>query len=79
MLLRHVGVRRVRLNIAEDQVFALNPELGVAYMLRHAGGNSWQESMTLSNLPLGSHAWCFFVVDHQWNTSNIVALNCTVR
>jgi mono/diheme cytochrome c family protein len=65
-------------NIAEDQVFALNPDLGQAYVLRSAGGDTWQTTVTLPNLPAGTHTWYFFIVDHQCNTSNIIPLTYTV-
>ena len=65
-------------NIAEDQVFALNPQLGKAYVLRSAGGDDWEKTITLPNLPSGTHTWFFFIVDHQCNTSNIVPLTYTV-
>jgi len=66
-------------NIAEDQVFALNPDLGQAYVLRSAGGDTWETAVTLPNLPAGTHTWHFFIVDHQCNTSNIVPLTYTVQ
>jgi mono/diheme cytochrome c family protein len=66
-------------NIAEDQVFALNPDLGEAYVLRSAGGDNWETAVTLPNLPAGIHTWYFFIVDHQCNTSNIVPLTYTVQ
>jgi mono/diheme cytochrome c family protein/uncharacterized protein YdbL (DUF1318 family) len=65
-------------NIAEDQVFALNPDLGAAYVLRSAGGDDWQAEVTLPDLPSGTHTWYFFIVDHQCNTSNIVPKTYTV-
>jgi hypothetical protein len=65
-------------NIAEDQVFALNPALGVAYVLRSAGGDNWETTVQLPNLPAGTHTWYFFIVDHQCNTSNIVTKTYTV-
>ena len=65
-------------NIAEDQVFALNPDLGAAYILRSAGGDNWQTTVALPNLQSGTHTWYFFIVDHQCNTSNIVPLTYTV-
>ena len=65
-------------NIAEDQVFALNPELGTAYILRSAGGDNWETAVTLPTLSSGTHTWYFFIVDHQCNTSNIVPLTYTV-
>jgi hypothetical protein len=66
-------------NIAEDQVFALNPDLGVAYVLRSAGGDTWQSTVRLPDLPAGTHTWYFFIVDHQCNTSNIVPLTYTAQ
>ncbi len=66
-------------NIAEDQVFALNPELGNAYILRSAGGDNWEETVDLPNLGPGTHTWYFFIVDHQCNTSNVVPLTYTVQ
>jgi mono/diheme cytochrome c family protein len=66
-------------NIAEDQVFALNPDLGKAYVLRSAGGDNWQTTVTLPNLAVGVHTWYFFIVDHQCNTSSIVPLTYTVQ
>jgi hypothetical protein len=66
-------------NIAEDQVFALNPNLGKAYVLRSAGGDNWETTVTLPNLPSGTHTWYFFIVDHQCNTSKIVPLTYTVQ
>ncbi len=65
-------------NIAEDQVFALNPDLGQAYVLRSVGGDNWETTVTLPNLASGTHTWYFFIVDHQCNTSNIVPLTYTV-
>jgi mono/diheme cytochrome c family protein len=65
-------------NIAEDQVFALNPDLGEAYVLRSAGGDVWETTLTLPGLQSGTHTWYFFIVDHQCNTSNIVPLTYTV-
>jgi hypothetical protein len=66
-------------NIAEDQVFALNPELGVAYVLRSAGGDNWETTVKLPNLPTGTHTWHFFIVDHQCNTSNVMTRAYTVQ
>ena len=66
-------------NIAEDQVFALNPELGTAYVLRSIGGDDWQTTVQLPNLPSGTHTWYFFIVDHQCNTSNIETRTYTVQ
>jgi mono/diheme cytochrome c family protein len=66
-------------NIAEDQVFALNPDLGTAYVLRSAGGNNWETTVTLPGLSAGTHTWYFFIVDHQCNTSNIEQRTYTVQ
>jgi hypothetical protein len=66
-------------NIAEDQVFALNPDLGKAYVLRSAGGDNWATTVTLPNLESGTHTWFLFIVDHQCNTSNIVPLTFTAQ
>jgi hypothetical protein len=66
-------------NIAEDQVFALNPELGVAYVLRSAGGDNWETAVNLPSLAAGTHTWYFFIVDHQCNTSNVVPVTYTVQ
>lgn len=66
-------------NIAEDQVFALNPDQGKAYVLRSVGGDDWEKTVTLLNLAAGTHTWYFFIVDHQCNTSNIVPLTYTVQ
>jgi hypothetical protein len=66
-------------NIAEDQVFALNPDLGAAYVLRSVGGDNWETTVTLPNLAAGTHTWYFFIVDHQCNTSNVVAVTYSVQ
>jgi hypothetical protein len=60
--------------LAEDQIFALNPDLGVAYILRHASGDQYETQVALPDLPAGQHTWYFFAVDHQCNTSNILAM-----
>jgi mono/diheme cytochrome c family protein len=66
-------------NIAEDQVFALNPDLGQAYVLRSAGGDVWEKTVQLPNLSAGTHTWYFFIVDHQCNTSNVVTRSYTAQ
>jgi hypothetical protein len=65
-------------NIAEDQVFALNPALGVATILRLTGGDNYETTVSLPNLASGTHTWYFFIVDHQCNTSNIVTKTYSV-
>ncbi len=67
------------LDLAEDQLFALNPALGVAYVLNAAGGNQYQFAAQLPNLPAGTHTWYFFAVDHECNTSNIVPVTFVVK
>jgi hypothetical protein len=66
-------------NLAEDQVFALNPNLGVAYVLRSVGGNRYQAQIQLSNLPKATFTWYFFAVDHQCNTSGVLEARYTVQ
>lgn len=68
-----------RLDLAEDQIFALNPDLGLAYVLRHAGGDQYSTQITLPNLSTGVHSWYFFAVDHQCNTSKILTSSYTVQ
>jgi hypothetical protein len=66
------------LNLAEDQVFALNPDVRAAYVLRSVGGDDWATTITLPNLSQGTHTWYFFAVDHQCNTSNVLSVTYTV-
>jgi len=66
-------------NLAEDQIFALNADLGAAYILRHAGGDQYATQVTLPNLPSGLHTWYFFAVDHQCNTSNVLVVQYTAQ
>jgi hypothetical protein len=66
-------------NLAEDQIFALNPALGVAYILHAVGGDQYALQVTLPNLRAGTHTWYFFAVDHQCNTSGIIPVQYTVQ
>lgn len=66
-------------NLAEDQIFALNPEIGLAYVLRGVGGDRYEARVALPNLSLGQHTWYFFAVDHECNTSNVLTVRYTVR
>ena len=66
-------------NLAEDQIFALNPNLGVAYIMRHVGGDQYEKRVTLPNLGKGAHTWHFFAVDHQCNTSGVLAVQYVVQ
>jgi mono/diheme cytochrome c family protein len=67
------------LDLAEDQIFALNPDIGLAYVLLHAGGNRYEARITLPGLPAGLHTWSFFAVDHECNTSNIINVQYRVQ
>jgi cytochrome c553 len=67
------------LDLAEDQLFALNPALGVAYVLNPAGGNQYQFQTQLPGLPPGPQTWYFFAVDHECNTSAILPVTYTVK
>ena len=68
-----------RLDLAEDQIFALNPDIGLAYVLLHAGGDRYQASLQLPNLGSGTHTWYFFAVDHECHMSSIVPRQYTVQ
>jgi hypothetical protein len=59
-------------DLAEDQLFALNPTVGVAYVLPAAGGNQYATQVQLPAWASGPQTWYFFAVDHACNTSNIV-------
>jgi mono/diheme cytochrome c family protein len=67
------------LNLAEDQIFALNPDLGLAYILLHVSGDQYATQVALPDLSAGVHTWYFFAVDHQCNTSNILTARYTVQ
>jgi mono/diheme cytochrome c family protein len=67
------------LDLAEDQIFALNPDLGVAYVLLGVGNDRYQSSEVLPNLAPGVSTWYFFAVDHECNTSNIIPVRYTVQ
>jgi len=66
-------------NLAEDQVFALNPALRAAYILRAVGGNQYQTQVALPSLAPGTYTWYFYAVDHQCNTSGILTAQYRVR
>lgn len=59
-------------DMAEDQLFALNPALGKAYVLQAAGGGGYAAQVQLPAAAAGPQTWYFFAVDHACNTSNIV-------
>jgi mono/diheme cytochrome c family protein len=66
-------------DLAEDQIFALNPALGMAYVLPAAGNNQYAFQAQLPGLAAGSQTWYFFAVDHECNTSNVIPIRYTVR
>jgi hypothetical protein len=65
-------------NLAEDQIFALHPGLGRAYILRTVGGDQYQLQLNLPNLSAGTYTWFFFAVDHQCNTSSVLPVQYRV-
>lgn len=67
-----------RLDLAEDQIFALNPDLGLAYVMRYVGGDRFQVQVRLPGLAPGRWTWYFFAVDHECNTSNVIAVGYQV-
>ncbi|MBC7236251.1 MAG: c-type cytochrome [Chloroflexi bacterium] len=68
-----------RLDLAEDQIFALNPNLGLAQVLRYVGNDRYQAQVRLPGLARGLHTWYFFAVDHECHTSNIVPVSYRVQ
>jgi mono/diheme cytochrome c family protein len=59
-------------DLAEDQLFALNPVLGAAFVLPTAGSNQYATQIQLPAGAAGPQTWYFFAVDHACNTSNVV-------
>ena len=59
-------------DLAEDQLFALNPVLGAAFVLPAAGSNQYATQIELPAGAAGPQTWYFFAVDHACNTSNVV-------
>lgn len=66
-------------NIAEDQLWALSPEAGVAYQLRQAGGNNYTADQPLPSLKSGAYTWYFFATTHACDMSNVVQQRMTVQ
>lgn len=58
-------------DLAEDQIFALNPTLGIAVPLLGQGGNLYQSTIPFA--PNGR--WYFFAVDHRCFSSNLVPID----
>jgi hypothetical protein len=60
-------------DLAEDQLFALNPALGAAFVLQAVGGGQYAAQVELPAWAAGPQTWYFFAVDHACNTSNVVS------
>ncbi len=58
-------------NLAEDQIFALNPTLGLGVVLLPQGGDIYQTTVPFA--PQGR--WYFFAVDHQCFSSSVVPVD----
>ncbi len=58
-------------DLAEDQLFALNPALGMAFVLSAAGNGEYAGQFQLPAWATGPQTWYFFAVDHACNTSNV--------
>ena len=65
-------------DLSDDQIFALNPDLGVAVSLVPAGGDVFERTYQMPSLPSGSYRWYFFAVDHKCNTSSILTVDYAV-
>ena len=59
-------------DLAEDQLFALNPALGAAFVLQAVGDGQYAAQIQLPAWAAGPQTWYFFAVDHACNTSNVV-------
>lgn len=66
-------------DIAEDQLWALSPQAGAAYVLRSTGNNNYALDQALPNLKAGSYTWYFFATTHECDMSNVVQQTMTVR
>ena len=58
-------------DLAEDQIFALNPALGIAAVLLPQGGGVYQTTVPYA----AQGRWYFFAVDHQCFSSSVVAID----
>ncbi|MBM4457946.1 MAG: hypothetical protein FJ011_09320 [Chloroflexi bacterium] len=59
-------------DLAQDQLFALNPALGTAFVLQAVGGGQYATQVQLPSWATGPQTWYFFAVDHACNTSNVI-------
>jgi mono/diheme cytochrome c family protein len=65
--------------IADDQVFALCVDCGLAYIPRLTGGSTYTARVTLPGLAPGAHQFIFWVVDHPCDTSGFITEQYTVQ
>ena len=65
--------------IAEDQIWALSPEAGVAYVLRGSGNNAYTLDQKLPNLKAGTYTWYFFATTHECDMSSELVQHMTVQ
>lgn len=66
-------------NIAEDQLWALSPQAGVAYVLRSTGTTQYALDQALPGLKPGAYTWYFFATTHDCDMSNVVQQQMTVQ
>jgi cytochrome c553 len=67
----HMRATHPQNDLAEDQIFALNPALGIAVVLLPQGGDVYQTTVPFA--PQGS--WYFFAVDHKCFSSSVVRVD----
>lgn len=65
--------------IAPDQIWALSPQAGVAYVLRSAGNNTYTLDQALPGLKPGSYTWYFFATTHECDMSNVTQQRMTIQ
>ncbi len=65
--------------IAEDQVWALSPQLGVAYVLRATNGSNYAADAITPTLKSGTYTWYFFATTHDCDMSNVLQQTLTVQ
>ena len=65
--------------LAPDQIWALSPQAGVAYVLRSAGNDTFTLDQPLPGLKPGSYTWYFFATTHECDMSNVTQQGMTVR
>jgi len=65
--------------LAPDQIWALSPEAGVAYVLRGGANTAFAFDQTLPGLKAGKYTWYFFATTHECDMSNVVQQQMTVQ